>query len=73
MKADLAYQKNAPQTEIQFPPGATWIVYTDCVSHAAMSGQHLFEQTFYLPVNAMQNPDKSPLHVLQKLAGKNLT
>lgn len=73
MKADATYQKNAPQQEILFPPGSTWMVYTDCVSHAAMSGQHLFEQTFYLPVSGMANPAGSPLHILQKLVRKNLT
>ena len=73
MKADLDYQKNVSQNEIHFTPGSTWIVQTDHVSHAAMSGQHLLEQTFYLPVNAMINPNLSPLRILEKLSGKLLT
>ena len=73
MKASLDYQKNAEQTEIRFPPQSTWIVQTDQVSHAAMSGQHLLEQTFYLPVSAMQNPEKSPLKILERIAGRVLT
>jgi hypothetical protein len=72
MKADLAYQKNVEQTEIRFAPGTSWIVQTDHVSHAAMSGQHALEQTFYLPVTAMKQPELSPLRVLEKLTGKNL-
>lgn len=72
MKADLSYQQSAPQTEIQFPPGSTWVVQTDQVSHAAMAGQHLLEQTFYLPVHAMLNPETSPLKVLEKMIGREL-
>lgn len=72
MKADLNYQQVVPQQEIQFPSGSTWIVYTDCVSHAAMSGQFLFEQTFHLPVTAMQNENKSPLRILEKITARSL-
>lgn len=69
MKGDEHYQKNARQIEMRFPPGSTWIVQSDQVSHAAMSGQFMLEQTFYLPVKAMQNPALSPLRVLEsKLA-----
>ena len=72
MKADEAYQKKARQTELRFPPGSTWVVQTDHVSHAAMSGQYLLEQTFYLPVDAMLDPLRSPLRILEKNLGKNL-
>jgi hypothetical protein len=73
MKADEHYQKAAPQSEMRFPPGSTWIVQTDQVSHAAMSGQYLLEQTFYLPVEAMQDPRLSPLRILERQLGKKLT
>lgn len=73
MKADEDYQKNANQQEVRFPPASTWIVQTDHVSHAAMQGQHLLEQTFYLPIHAMQNPELSPLRVLEKMLMKPLT
>ena len=73
MKANLEYQKNVSQAELRFPPGSTWIVYTDCVSHAAMTGQHLFEQTFHLPVSAMQNPEFSPINILEKICKRRLS
>ncbi len=73
MKADLTYQKNVSQQSIHFAPGASWIVQTDQVSHAAMSGQHVLEQTFYLPVTAMVNPALSPLKTLEKWTGRVLT
>lgn len=73
MKADLSYQANVFQQDIHFASGATWIVQTDHVSHAAMAGQHVLEQTFYLPVTAMLDPALSPLRVLEKLTGQVLT
>lgn len=72
MKADESYQQQSPQQEVRFPSGSSWIVQTDHVSHAAMQGQYLFEQTFYLPVNAMLDESRSPLRVLENLLGKRL-
>lgn len=72
MKADLHYQQTAAQKTLMLEPNTSWIVQTDHVSHAAMQGQYLLEQTFYLPVEAMQNPALSPLRVLERLVGRAL-
>jgi hypothetical protein len=72
MKADQGYQSKCAQAKLAIPPGATWACFTDSVSHAAMSGQFAFEQTFYLPVDAMQEPSRSPLRVLERLTGRAL-
>ncbi len=72
MKRAKHYQQTVPYTEFDFTPGSTWIVYTDTVSHAALSGQHLFEQTFYLPVSAMADESKAPLRILESLARRQL-
>lgn len=72
MKADDKYQKNADQQEIRFPPGSSWIVSTDHVSHAALQGQYVLEQTFYFPVKAMQDESKSPVRILEKILGEKL-
>jgi hypothetical protein len=72
MKSRDDYQHAVVQNEFHFPPGSTWIVFTDQVSHAAMGGQHLFEQTFYLPVRAMADEAKSPLRVLERATGRAL-
>jgi hypothetical protein len=72
MKADAKYQRDAPQRAVDFPPGSTWIAFTDCVSHAAMAGQYQLEQTFLLPVDAMQRPEQSPLRILEKIKGRPL-
>lgn len=72
MKKSMAYQNSVAYTEINFPAQSTWIVYTDSVSHAALAGQYVLEQTFYLPVHAMHNENRSPLKILEKMTGKIL-
>jgi hypothetical protein len=71
-KADLGYQKSAPQEWFSFPPGTTWVCFSDQVMHAVMEGQHLFEQTFYLPVEGQQQPEASPLRILEQMTGRRL-
>jgi 3-deoxy-D-manno-oct-2-ulosonic acid (Kdo) hydroxylase len=71
-KEDAYYQFNCPSQAVEFPSGSTWIAFTDTTSHAVVSGQFLLEQTFYLPVAAMQNPRLSPLHILTELTGRPL-
>jgi hypothetical protein len=72
MKFDAQYQRNAPQQTISFRPGATWMVFTDQVSHAAMSGQHALEQTFTLSIDGMLRPEQAPLRILERLKGGKL-
>jgi hypothetical protein len=72
MKADLAYQNSAPQETMPFPPDSVWICFSDQTSHAAMSGQYLFEQTLHLPVAGLYDPQSAPLRVLEKLRGRAL-
>ena len=69
MKADAEFQSRSPQDAIDFPAGTTWLAFTDQVSHAAMSGQYQLEQTFLLPVDAMNQPERSPLRVLERIKG----
>ena len=71
-KADADFQRNSPQTNVSFAPGTTWVVYSDQVLHAAMGGQHMMEQTFYLDATRLQQPDSSPLHTLERLLKRNL-
>ena len=72
MKSDRAYQEGAPQTRVAFPPGSTWVVFSDQVSHAVLGGQYMLEQTLHLPVAAMQEPERAPLRVLERLTGRLL-
>jgi hypothetical protein len=40
--------------------------------HAALAGQFLLEQTFYLPVAAMQDENCAPLRILEQLYQREL-
>jgi 3-deoxy-D-manno-oct-2-ulosonic acid (Kdo) hydroxylase len=71
-KGDAEFQRNGPQQRIDFAPGTTWVVYSDQVLHAAMGGQHMMEQTFYLQVEHLQQPQTSPLRTLERLTGRPL-
>lgn len=66
MKRDTAYQHSAQRVRVEFPAGSTWACFSDCVAHAALSGQYLLEQTFYLPVASMQDESCAPLRVLER-------
>ncbi len=72
MKGDDAFQQESPQSTVDLPAGSTWLAFTDQVSHAATAGQYQLEQTFLLPVNAMGEPDRSPLRVLERIKGRAL-
>jgi hypothetical protein len=72
MKADQEYQTNGDQLTHSFPAGSTWIAYTDQVPHAALSGIHQLEQTFYVPVASLRNQASAPLRILEGLFGRKL-
>ena len=72
LKDNADYQEKWEKTHIEFPPLATWMVYTDTVPHAVLSGQFALEQTFIVPMEAMVAPENSPLKVLEKLCGTGL-
>ena len=71
-KRDAQYQKTAPHTQLEFPPGSSWLVYTDQVLHAALAGEFALEQTFHFDIAAMAAPERAPLRVLERLTGKSL-
>lgn len=71
-KADATYQSQASQCACEFQAGNTWVVFTDIVLHAAMSGQYALEQTYHLPVDCMLDPSRAPLRILENLLGREL-
>src|SRR5271155_1652604 len=73
MKEDTAFQKSVAMQRWEFPPNSTWIVLTDCVSHAVLEGQYALEQTFIISRRAMVRPEISPIAILEGLAGYPLS
>jgi 3-deoxy-D-manno-oct-2-ulosonic acid (Kdo) hydroxylase len=72
LKENTDFQKGCPKIRLEFPPLATWLVLTDGVAHAVMSGQYALEQTFLVPPKALVEPDEAPYRILEKLAGQPL-
>jgi 3-deoxy-D-manno-oct-2-ulosonic acid (Kdo) hydroxylase len=72
LKENSEFQENCPKVRLEFPPLATWLVYTDGVAHAAMSGQFALEQTFLIPPSALVAKDQAPYRILERLAGRPL-
>lgn len=70
VKADANYQLNAPQMKFEFPANSTWVVYSDQVLHAVLSGQFMMEQTLHLPQLQLLYPEASPQKLLTDLANK---
>lgn len=73
MKEDGLFQRESPKRRWEFPPDSSWIVFTDCVSHAVLEGQYALEQTFIVSRSAMVAPELAPVAILEKLAGHSLT
>jgi hypothetical protein len=71
LKENSAFQHQKHET-VTFPPLATWLVFTDGVPHAALSGQSALEQTFIVPVFALVSPEQAPIRVLESLCGRSL-
>jgi hypothetical protein len=71
-KADAQFQRTSPQARVDFAPGTTWVVFSDQVLHAALGGQHMLEQTFYLDVADQLHPETSPRGTLERLLGREL-
>jgi len=73
LKHNAEYQSACPKYEFVFPPGATWLVFTDIVPHSVLSGQLALEQTFLISRESLASPGRAPVSVLEKIAGVKLT
>jgi hypothetical protein len=69
LKGNSDFQQNGQREIAVFPPGASWITFTDQVAHKALSGQYALEQTCIVPYPAMTLPELAPVYVLEKIAG----
>jgi len=69
LKENGDFQKNARKADLAFPPGCVWMVFTDGVPHAVMSGQFALEQTFIVPPGALVSPEAAPVRVLETIKG----
>src|SRR5580692_4092537 len=73
MKEDTRFRETCPKQRWEFPPGSSWIVFTDCVSHAVLEGQYALEQTFLISRQTMVEPERAPIAILERIAGYPLS
>ena len=72
MKEDADFQQSCVRENFNFPPGSSWMVYTETVPHAVLAGQFALEQTFLVDPAAMVTPQSAPIAILEKMAGAAL-
>ena len=73
LKKNGAYQRDCPKYRFHFPPGSAWMVFTDVVPHAVLSGQYAVEQTFIVSKDSLAAPELAPVRILERLSSKRLT
>ena len=72
LKENTEFQSACPKVRMDFPPLATWLVFTDSVAHAVLSGQYAIEQTFLIPPKVLVAPAQAPYRILEEIAGRPL-
>jgi 3-deoxy-D-manno-oct-2-ulosonic acid (Kdo) hydroxylase len=72
LKHNADFQANCTKHRFEFPPGSTWLVFTDLVPHSVQSGQHALEQTFIIDRRSLANPANAPAAILEQLCARNL-
>lgn len=66
MKDSPSFQSDrSDYRELRFAPFSAWMVLTDGVSHASVSGQHALVNTFLLRLEACRMPQHAPINILR--------
>ena len=69
MKDTPAFQQDMQgHEEFRFPPFSAWMVFTDMVSHACLSGQFAFVHTSIVRLANCRLPELAPINVLRQAA-----
>lgn len=72
LKESQEFQENCPKDYWEFPSHSCWAVFTDQVSHAAISGQYALEQTLIVPRLALVMPETAPVSILEKMTKSSM-
>jgi hypothetical protein len=69
MKDNPAFQADpVGHQEFRFAPYSAWMVFTDMVSHACLSGQHALIYTAVVPLANCRHPEMAPINILRAAA-----
>lgn len=72
LKGNEAYQRDCARYRFDLPPGSTWLVFTDVVPHAVLSGRLALEQTVIVSRESLADREMAPASILERIAGKSL-
>jgi hypothetical protein len=72
LKRNADFQANCAKYRFNFPPGSSWLTFTDVLPHSVHSGQHALEQTFIISKATLAEPESAPVRVLERLCGRDL-
>jgi hypothetical protein len=72
LKFNEQYQRDCAKYRFEFPPDSTWIVFTDIVPHAVLSGQHALEQTVIVKRQSLAAHQHAPIEILEAICGRPL-
>ena len=72
LKFNGEYQESCAKYRFEFPPDSTWMVFTDVVPHAVLSGRYALEQTVIVARESLAGRENAPIEILQRLCGGQL-
>lgn len=72
LKRNAEFQANCTKYKFDFPPGSTWLTFTDVLPHSVHSGQHALEQTFIIDRHSLSDISHAPVSILERLCGRPL-
>jgi len=72
MKDTRSFQQDQQgYEEFRFPPFSAWMVFTDMVSHASLSGQYALVLTSIVRLENCRLPELAPINILRQAASSN--
>ncbi len=72
LKFNREYQQNCAKYRFEFPPDSTWMVFTDVVPHAVLSGQFALEQTIIVRRESLAAKQHAPIAILEAIGGQTM-
>lgn len=72
LKFNQAYQDSCAKYRFEFPPDSTWMVFTDIVPHAVLSGRYALEQTVIVRRQSLVGRQHAPIEILQSICNRQL-
>lgn len=66
------YQRDCPKYRFEFPPDSSWMVFTDLVPHAVLSGQYALEQTVIVSRESLLKREHAPIAILEAMCHQPL-